>query len=135
MRIFTASMIVGSFMLIGTLPAAGQSSLALGSGHPFQLAAAGVSTADKDSYRHQAREKTAEWQQKLQDFKDKAVASGTAAGNTAEDDLNKAWTRVETASRELQSAGDEGWENAKASFERASEDLTATWRKIHPEQK
>ena len=135
MRIFTASMIVGSLMLIGTLPAAGQAGLAIGSGHPFQLAAVGVSPADKDSYTHQAREKTAEWQQKLQDFKDKAVANGTAAGNAAADDLNKAWTKVEVASRKLQAAGDEGWENAKASFERASEDLAETWHKIHPEQK
>jgi hypothetical protein len=56
MRILTASIVIGPLVLLGALPAAaGQSTLALGSGTPIRLAAGGDSTADRDTYTQKAR--------------------------------------------------------------------------------
>ena len=73
-----------------------------------------------------------EWQRKLHDFSEKAAAKGKEAGNAAENDLNKAWTKADAASRKLQTVGAEGWESAKTSFEKASHELADAWHKIHP---
>ena len=109
MRMLTVSIVVGPLMLIGALPAAaGQSALALGSGAPVRLVAAGDSTADRDTYTQKARAEMQEWQRKLHDFSEKAEAKGKEAGNAAENDLNKAWTKAEAASRQLQTVGVEG---------------------------
>jgi len=64
-----------------------------------------------------------EWQQKLHDFSEKAEE---AARNAAENDLDKAWTKAEAASRNLQAVGGEGWESAQASDEKAS----TNWRQL-----
>jgi hypothetical protein len=97
------------------------------------LAAAG--DADRDSFTHEARERTAEWHRKLQALNDKAEANGKAASHEAEDDLNRAWTKVEAASRKLETAGAESWEEAKTTYERASHDLADAWHRHHPEDK
>ena len=134
MRILTASIVIGPLVLIGTLPAAaGQSTLALGSGTPVRLAAGGDSTADRDTYTQRARDEMQEWQRKLHDLSEKVVAKGKEAGNATENDLHEAWTKAEAASRQLQTVGAEGWESARSSFEKASHELAETWHKIHPE--
>jgi hypothetical protein len=136
MRILTASIVIGPLVLLGALPAAaGQSTLALGSGTPIRLAAGGDSTADRDTYTQKARAEMQEWQRKLHDFGEKAAAKGKEAGNAAENDLNEAWTKAEAASRQLQTVGAEGWESARTSFEKASHELAEAWHKIHPEEK
>jgi hypothetical protein len=135
MRMLTASIVIGPLVLIGALPAAGQSTLALGSGAPVQLAAGGDSTADRDTYTQKARDEMQEWQRKLHDFSEKAEAKGKEAGNAAENDLNKAWAQAEAASRKLQTVGAESWESAKTSFEEASRELADAWHKVHPEDK
>jgi hypothetical protein len=136
MRILAASVVIGPLMLIGALPAAAaQSTLALGSGAPIELAAGSDSTADRDTYTHEARDEMREWQRKLNDFSAKAAAKGKEAGNAAENDLNKAWTKAEAASRKLQTASAEGWESAKTSFEEASHELADAWDKIRPQDK
>ena len=136
MRILTAAIVIGPLMLIGALPAAAaQSILALGSDVPVRLAAGGDATADKDTYTQKARDEIQKWQKKLHDFSEDMEAKGKAAGNAAEKDLNEAWTRAEAASRQLQTAGDEGWESAKSSYEKASHDLAEAWKKIYPGDK
>jgi hypothetical protein len=136
MRLIVTSVIVGPLMLIGSLPAAaGQSTLLPVSPSLVQLASSGEPTADRESFIQSAREKTAEWQQKLQDLKTKADANGNAAANSTEDDLHKAWIKVEAASRQLQTVSAEGWNQAKIDFDKASHDLAQTWHKIHPEEK
>ena len=134
MRILTASIVIGPLMLIGALPTAGQSTLALGSGAPVRLAAGGDST-DRDTYTQKARDEMQEWQRKLQGLSEKAEAKAKEAGSGAENDLNKAWAKAEAASRQLQTVGAEGWESAKTSFEEASHELAEAWHKIHPEDK
>jgi hypothetical protein len=74
MRILFASTVIGPLMLFGALPAAvGQS---IFSGTPIQLAAAGDSTADRDTYTQKAWDAMHEWQQKPHDFGAKAKAKG-----------------------------------------------------------
>jgi hypothetical protein len=132
----TVSMVIGPLMLIGALPAAvGQSTLALGSGAPLLLAAGNDTPADRDTYTQQARDKMQEWRRKLHDFSEKAEAKGKEAGNAAENDLNKAWTKAEAASGKLQTVGAESWESAKTSFEEASRELRDAWHKIRPQDK
>jgi len=136
MRILSAAMVIGPLVLIGALhAAAGQSTLALGSGAPIQLAAGGDSTADRDTYTQKARDEMQEWQRKLHDFSEKAEAKGKEAGDAAGNDLNKAWTKAKAASSRLQTVGAEGWESAKTSFEEASRELVDAWDKIRPEDK
>lgn len=130
MRILTASIVIGPLMLIGALPAAGQSTLALGSSAPVLLAAGNDTPADRDTYTQQALEEMQEWQRKLHDFSEKAEAKGKEAANAAENDLNKAWTKADAASSKLQTVGAESWESAKTSFEEASRELADAWHKI-----
>jgi hypothetical protein len=62
-------------------------------------------------------------------------AKGKQAGNAAGHDLKSAGIQAEAASRDLETAGAEDWQIAKASYERASRELAATWRKVHLEDK
>jgi hypothetical protein len=135
MKILNASIIIGALLLIGGLPAAGQSTLAPGSGAPVRLAGGGDATADRQTYAQQARADIQEWQRKLQDFGEKAEAKGKEAGQAAATDLNKAWTRAEAASGRLQTAGAEDWESAKASFEKASRELADAWDRVRAQGK
>lgn len=136
MKLLAASIVIGPLMLIGALPAgAGQSTPALGSRAAVQIAAADESTADRESYTRKAQDELREWQHKLREFGDQAAASGKAAGNAANDDLNQARTKAEAATDRLQTVGAEGWASAKASFEQASHDLSDTWHRVHPDDK
>jgi hypothetical protein len=136
MKLLVASIVIGPLMLIGVLPAsAGQSSPAFGSPAGVQVAAADDSAADRDSYTRKAQDELREWQHKLREFGDQAAASGKAAGNAANDDLNQARTKAEAASDRLQTVGAEGWASAKASFEKASHELSDTWHRVHPDDK
>jgi Skp family chaperone for outer membrane proteins len=135
MRMLTVSIVIGPLVLIGALPAAGQSTLALGSGAPVLLAAGADSAADRDTYTQMARDEMQEWQRKLQDFSEKAAAKGKRLDNATKNDLNKAWTKAKAASNRLQTAGARGWERAKTSFEEASRELANAWDKIRPEDK
>ena len=74
MRMLTVSIVIGPLMLIGALPAAGQSTLALGSGAPVQLAAGADSAADRDTYTQMALDEIQKWQGKLHNFSEKAAA-------------------------------------------------------------
>jgi hypothetical protein len=133
MKIFITAIILGPLMVIGALPAASQSGL--GSGASVRLATARDSTAGRETYIQKARDDMQEWQRKLHAFDEKVQAKAVQAHTTAGDDLNKAWTQAEAASRRLETAGSEDWENAKTSFKRASHKLDLAWRKIDPENK
>jgi hypothetical protein len=135
MRMLTVSIVIGPLMLIGALPAAGQSTLALGSGAPVQLAAGADSAADRDTYTQMALDEIQKWQGKLHNFGEKAAAKRKQLDSAAENDLNKAWAKVKAASSRLQTVGAEGWESAKTSFEEASRELVDAWDKIRPEDK
>jgi hypothetical protein len=108
---------------------------ALGSGAPVRLAAGNSTTPDRDTYTQKARDEMQEWRRKLHDFSERAAAKGKEAGNAAENDLNKTWTKADAASRKLHTVGAEGWGSAKTSFEKASHELADAWHRIRPRDK
>ncbi len=132
MRFPIAAIVIGSVMLAGAGAAFAQSARTNDTAAFHPSAAVVDSSADRDSYLHKARKKTAEWRRKMDELNKKAAADGKQAAIVAEDDVTKAWARVKIASRRLENASADGWEAAKATFEKASHNLEATWHKRHP---
>jgi hypothetical protein len=136
MRIITTAMVIGPLFLIGTLAtAADLPAFSRASEHTIQLAASGEAPSDREGFVQKAHENTAKWQRKLQALNDKADANGKAAAISAEDDVHKAWSKVEATSQKLETASAEGWQDAKAAFETASRELADTWHKHYPADK
>jgi hypothetical protein len=136
MRILTAAIVFTPLMLIGASPAlAGQPVSLLPSNAPVRLAADTASTTDHDTYMQRAKDELQEWQRKLHDFSEQAKAKGQTASDSTGNELNEAWNKTEAASHRLQTASADGWENAKISFEKASNNLADAWHKVHPEEK
>jgi len=132
MRFLVASMIAA---LASAAPAAAQSNPGSGSGAAVRLAASHNSTVDRETYTQKARGDMQDWQRKLHAFGEKVQAKAMQAHNSAGDDLDRAWTRAEAASRRLETASSEDWDGAKISFKRASHRLDLAWRKIDLENK
>jgi hypothetical protein len=138
MKIIAATILIGSLALVGALPAAaavGRSAFAVGSGTSLRFAAGDDTTSDRDSYTRKAHSDVVEWQRKLDNFGKRVEASGQATGKAAEKDLNSAWSKTEAASRQLEIAGDDGWDKSKAAFEKASNDLADAWHRNVPDDK
>jgi Skp family chaperone for outer membrane proteins len=127
--------LLATLILVGplTLAVSAGAQPVFASNPPVRLAAVSDASADRDSYTRKAHDKIEDWQKKLHEFNVKAEAEGKEADQTAKADLNEAWRKTEAASRKLQVAGAEGWDVAKADYEKASQDLADTWHKIHPE--
>jgi hypothetical protein len=134
MGIFHTSIIIGPLMLIGALPAAGQSLPPIGSGTPIRLVD-DSSTADRDSFTQKAQADMQDWQKKLHDFGEQAEAKGQEAGSAAQSGLNDAWIKAKAASHKLQTVGAEGWQGAKTSYEKATQNLADAWHKVHSDDK
>jgi hypothetical protein len=118
MRILIPSIVLGPLMLVGALPVAADQPAAFAT--QIQLAAGNDATGDRDTYSQKARDDMQEWQRKLHDFGTRTQAEGRKAEATA----NK-----------LQTAGEDGWENAKTSYEKASSDLANSWDKVRDQFK
>ena len=101
MKVFIAP-ITAAFALATAFPAAAQSNLGSDLGTSVRLAAAYDSTADRETYAQKARDDVQEWQRKLHTFGERIQDRATQAHNSAGNDLNKAWTRAEAASRRLE---------------------------------
>jgi hypothetical protein len=127
MRLIPALVMAGSLVLMAALPAAARSARSLNSN-----ASVHDSASDRDTYAERARSEMQEWRRKLQDFGDSAHAKAKEANKVAVDDLNKAWTRTEAASRRLENAGTDDWRSAKASYKADSHRLTLAWDKVSP---
>jgi hypothetical protein len=127
MKYLIASVTAGSLVLMAALPAAGQSARSVDSN-----ASASNSASDRGTYIQMARDEVQEWRQKLRDFSDSAQTKGTEANKVAVDDLTRAWTRTEAASRRLENAGAADWQGAKASYKAASQKLVLAWHKVSP---
>jgi hypothetical protein len=135
MKILTASLFILPLMLIGAWPAvAGQPTR---TDPPIQLAADtdAAPPADKESYDQKAKDQMSSWQQKVHDFNAQTAAKGKEVGDAASDDVNKAWANTQDASQRLQTAGNDGWQDAKSSFEKATQGLADAWHKVHPDDK
>jgi hypothetical protein len=135
MRFLVATILLGPLIFISTLPTSAQPAPSSDRGATVQWVADSNSSTDRDTYLGDARRKTAEWQQKMDELNRKADANGQAAAVAVEGDVNQAWDKVKVASHRLETVGAEGWEEAKTSFEKASHELAAAWHKRHPEEK
>jgi Skp family chaperone for outer membrane proteins len=129
MKILAALTLIGPLML--AISASAQP--ALTSNPPVRLAAVSEASADRDSYTRKAHDEVEDWQKKLHEFNVKADAVGKEADRTAKADLDEAWRKTKTASRQLQIASAKGWDVAKADYEKASRDLADTWHRNHPD--
>jgi hypothetical protein len=132
MKCFIASIVIGPLMLIGALPAVGQSS---SSATALPLATSGDSTANRDAYGQKARDDMRDWQEKLHDFGEKAQAEGHSDAIAAEHRLNEALTKTAAEAHKVQTASAVDWESAKSSYEKASRELADAWDKIRTEDK
>jgi hypothetical protein len=126
MKYLIASVTAGSLVLMAALPATGHSARSLDSN-----ASALNSASDRGTYVQMARDEVQEWRQKMRDFR----GSATEANKAAVDDLTRAWTRTEAASRRLENAGAADWQGAKASYKTASQKLVLAWHKASPTEK
>jgi len=127
MKNLIASVLVGSLVLMAALPAAGQTARLVDSNASIHHSA-----NDRATYIQGVRHEVEEWRQKLHDFSDSAQAKATEANKAALDDLSKAWTRTEAASRRLENAGADDWQIAKTSYKTASRKLVLAWHKASP---
>jgi hypothetical protein len=132
LRVITASAML---CLATALPAVGQTFSPYATGKPLQLVAEGSLGAKKDEYLQKSKAEMQEWQQKMKDFGEKAEVKGQDGAATTKSGLQQAWAKTKTESRKLETASAEGWESAKSSFEKASQNLKDSWHKTHPEEK
>ncbi len=87
---------------------------------------------DRNGYLQTVKLRMADWRVKLADLGERASKATTAAGKGAETDISEAWARVELAADRLDAAGAAGWEDAKAAYERAAENLDKAWARFKP---
>jgi hypothetical protein len=133
MKILNALAAGGTLLLIAAVPAAGQPMSLHASGAPIRLVAEGDFGAKKDEYVQRSKSEMREWQRKMHDAGETAEAKGHEASAATKSALHDAWAKTETESRKLETASADGWDSAKRSFEKASQNLKDTWHKIHPD--
>ena len=127
MKNLIASVMAGSLVLMAALPAAGHAARLVGSN-----ASVHDSANDRATYIEGARREVEEWRQKLHNLSDSTRVKATDANQAALDDLTKAWTRTEAASRRLENAGADDWQIAKTSYKTASRKLVLAWHRVSP---
>lgn len=132
MRVITASILVGSLMIGGSMPNAFAQ---VAPATPAHSVSKGDVKADRDSYTEKARTDVQIWREKLDRFDEKAKARGQTVVSASERDLNTAWTKTASAARKLQTMGAAGWEDTKISYEKASRRLADAWDRIRPGDK
>jgi hypothetical protein len=121
------SIVFAALILLGALPAAGQSAPPA---VPPQTGASSDPAPGHDTYLETARADLQQWRGELDAFAATAEAEGRADSRAAADRLNVAWANTRAAAGKLQAAGAEGWERARASFEDTSRDFTEAFDKV-----
>lgn len=114
----TVAAMLGLLALAAALPAAGQL---------LPAPAGAVPSSDHAVYLERVQAQMDGWRLKLHGMADQAEATGQETATAAKSDLRAAWSKTETDARNLASATAAGWDNAKSSFERASQDLQHAW--------
>jgi hypothetical protein len=135
MRILFTTVLIGLLALAGASPAAAQSKPATDQGTAVGLSTTHDGTAERSTYTQQAQDEVRNWERKLRDFEAKANARATKAETSASRDLDRAWTETKAASGRLETASENGWDSAKASFKTASNKLAVAWHNVNPTDK
>jgi hypothetical protein len=132
MKILLAALVVGPIVLAGAAQAEVTPSNPLrGSASTIHLAAA-ENPVDRKTYVQTKDAGMAQWRSRIDAFAARTQAKATAADQAVSGEIQGAWSHVERASSALDAAGVDGWDNAKAAYERASQDMEATWARIGP---
>ena len=113
----TAAML-GLLAVAAAMPAAGQ---------PVPPSA--TAPSDHAVYLQRVQAAMDGWRLKLHGMADQTEATGQETATAARSDLRAAWSRTEADARSLQTASAAGWDDAKSSFEHASEELQHAWDK------
>ena len=105
-------------LALAALPAAGQA---------VSPPVAASPASDHGAYLQRVQAEMDGWRLKLHGMADQAEATGQETATAAKADLRAAWSRTEADARTLQTASAAGWDEAKSSFEQASQDLQHAW--------
>ena len=116
-RLVATAAMLGLLGLATASPAVGQP----------RPAAAGAVATDHAAYLQRVQAEMDDWRLKLHGMADQAEATGQDTATAAKSDLRAAWSKTEADARSLQTAPAAGWDDAKSSFEQASQDLQHAW--------
>ena len=83
--------------------------------------------ARRETYLRQAQDQMDDWRHRVEDWTRRVANSQTA--EKTKDALRDAWVKTEVASRRLAVATEKGWDDAKASFEDATQKLKDEWKR------
>jgi len=117
---------VGNAAMLGLLALAAMSPAA---GQPIPPAAGPSIPSDRDTCLQRVDAEMDGWRMKLHGMREKAVATVQETATAAEADLRSAWDQTKADAGVLRTATAAGWEDAKSSFERASQNLSRAWDK------
>ncbi len=130
MNVLLATLIVGPSVLAGAAHAELAAHNPLLASSSAIHAVAMANPADRKTYVRKKEAKMEEWRSKIGHFAERTQANATAAGDAAAHEIHLAWSHVEQTSAKLDVVGEDGWDSAKAAYERASQDLEATWARV-----
>ncbi len=132
MKVLLAALIVGPSVLAGAAHAELAAHNRLLASYSSIHVVAMANPADRTTYLRKKDSKMEEWRSEIGHFAERTQEKATAAGDAASHEIHIAWSHVEQASAKLDVAGEDGWDSAKAAYERASQDLEATWARVGP---
>jgi hypothetical protein len=134
MRLSAPTVIAALLLAGGTPPAmAFSGTMPLGTRNAaFTATLVADETSDRASFTAKAEAEMQEWQKKLDAAATTAKAKGEEGKTEASRDLDAAWAKTKVASKQLKTASAEGWDRARAGFEKAEQNLAAEWHKVYP---
>jgi hypothetical protein len=134
MNVLSVLVIVGPLLLMTGVPAmADHPTPLLVNGALLKLADDGDFAARKDAYVQKMHDEMAEWRRKLHATGERSEAEVREASADAKAHLDRTWSATERASRRLQAASADGWDQTKTAYERSTAQLRMQWHKLHPE--
>ncbi len=104
--------------------------VARAAGSDASVVLVGEDDADHSSFTDKAQNDMQRWGERVHDFGANAKDQGQQGVDAAKRSLNTAYDKAKVAADGLKTAGRDGWQAAKTTFERARDDLAATWDRI-----
>ena len=133
MRTVATRRLMGVLVLLGGAAVASAMPNSPARSAPVLVADTNDFATTRDAYLTKAQDELQSWQQRIDQWTDQAKTKGSAAGNEAQRNLDKAWVDVKANWRKLQAAAPQAWDQARASFEDASKRMKSAWEKIEPQ--
>ncbi len=130
MKRLIAPIVIGTLAWAAALPAAAQVKT-----NSVGMAASHDPAAERTSYTQKAQAEMHLWEQRLHDFNARIENRTTQSQSSAARDLDGAWSDTKIAWNQLETAGENDWTSAKASFQGASHKLGVTWQRVSSKEK